>query len=52
MGYIQCQIFSPGRRDDSIYLQDYLTVPIKIRLGEFDVYYNATRGMVSSGSLE
>ena len=30
MGYTQWQVHSPGKRDDTIYLQDSVTVPIKL----------------------
>ena len=34
MGYIQCHIYSLGRRDDIIYLHDSVNGPIKSGLGE------------------
>ena len=34
MGWTQCHFFSPGIRDDSIYLQEYVTDPIEPGLGK------------------
>ena len=52
MGCTQCHVQSTGIRNGSIYLHDSLIGLIKSGLGGVAEYYNATRGMVSSGILE